>query len=75
MQLFPKDSETILIARTKFAVGTLFQVVSQMDVTPLFNLLHVDPKWLPVWQVASMWLMADGLMSEWARRRRDDEIK
>lgn len=71
---FPKDSETILIARVKFAVGTLFQVLSATDITPLFNLMHVDPKWIPVWQIGAAWLMADGMMSEWARRRRDGDM-
>jgi hypothetical protein len=74
MQLFPKDSETILIARAKFAVGTLFQVMSQMDVTPLLSILHIDPKYLIVWQILSAWLIADGLMCEWARRRRDPDM-
>ena len=70
-----KNSETILIARVKFAVGTLFQVLSQTDATPFFNLLHVDPKWLPVWQLFSAWLMADGIMCEWARRFKSDDMK
>ncbi len=67
-----KHSETIFWARFKFAAGSLLQILCQTDATPIFALLHIDAKWVPVWQIISAWLMADGLLSEWARRRNSD---
>lgn len=70
-----KGSETILIARFKLAVGTFFTVAASMDPTPFLALLNIDTKWAPVWQLFSAWLMADGLMSEWARRRNATDLQ
>lgn len=64
------DSETIWWSRIKTAVGTILLAVlnSGADLS-----VWLSPRWFVVWQIAAAWLMFDGGLSEYARRRRTDD--
>ena len=63
---FFKSSETIFLARTQIAVGTILEVTSSVDPN-LFSEL-IGSKWFPVF------LIGHGVLTEYLRRRRDDDL-
>lgn len=65
-----KHSETIFWARLQVALGTLLQVLTHTDLSPLIK----DPKWLTVWTILSGWLVASGVITELARRRNAKDL-
>ena len=65
------DSETIVWSRAKAFVGTIMLAIvnSGADMS-----VFLSPKWLVVWQIFAAFLVADGAFSEYARRRRADDL-
>lgn len=60
------DSETIFWARVQAALGVIAVIVTYVDPQVLAPV--VPPAWLP-------WLiLANGLFTEYLRRRRDEEM-
>ena len=61
-------SESIAWARVKLFVGTAFTAIQQsgVDLTSFFDSQRVK---IAI-QIAFAWLIVDGTVSEWARRRR-----
>lgn len=53
-----RHSETIMWARIQVAAGIIWTVLSASDLSPLLN-----PKYL------TYWLIVNGVISEWLRRR------
>lgn len=58
-----KDSETIFFARLQVLAGAVWAVLTAADLSPL-----LEPKWLTVWLIAS------GIITELARRRRAGDL-
>ena len=69
---FFHDSETIFIARTKYTVGLAFTAYTQagLDLSPFLT----NAKWIFVSKILAAWLVLDGTVSEWARKRRADDM-
>jgi hypothetical protein len=67
-----KDSETIAIARAKFIIGAVFTAVQQsgVDLTALTD----KPGYKIAIQVFMAYLVVDGTLTEWARRRRAADL-
>lgn len=63
-----KDSETLFIARVKIFVGTVFTAIQQsgVDLTTFVESSKVKV----AIQIFMAWLIVDGTVGEWARRRR-----
>lgn len=61
-------SETILIARVKFLIGSLFTALQQsgVDIASFIE----DHRWQVALRVFMAWLIVDGTLGEWARRRK-----
>lgn len=62
-----KHSETIFIARAQVFLGTLLGVVANAD--PALFSHFVGAKWFP------LFLVGHGMLVEYMRKRRDDEMK
>ena len=65
-----KNSETIFIARVKVFLGVLFTAVQQsgIDVASVVD----NPKLQMAIRVFFAYLIVDGTLTEWARRRNSD---
>ena len=61
-----KDSETILWARFCTFMGTLASILTFVEPALLEPIL--PPKWFPVL------VLANGIATEWLRRRRADDL-
>lgn len=58
------DSEVILWARLQFAVGCVWEVLIQFDLSPIVT----NPKYL------TAWLIFSGIVTEWTRRTRATDL-
>ncbi len=58
------DSEVLVWSRVQFLVGVVWAVLSQTDLSPVIS----DPKYL------TYWLIANGVITEYLRRRRADDF-
>lgn len=65
--------ETIMIARIKLIAGTLFTAVQQSGVD-LAGFVE-NPKAQIAIRVMFAWLIVDGTLTEWARRRGATDIQ
>jgi hypothetical protein len=61
------ESETIFVARAGVLIGTTLEVVSQAQ-PDMFSSL-IGARWFP------MFLIGHGVLVEYVRRRRDDDLK
>jgi len=70
---FFKNSESIFIARMKLLLGGVFTALqtSGVDVS---SLVTESPKWQNAIKVLFAWLIFDGTLTEWARRRNDPNL-
>jgi hypothetical protein len=62
-----KHSETIFLARFQIFVGALLSVI--VTIEPNLFLGMIGSKWFPIF------LIGHGLLVEYARKRRDDDMK
>jgi len=65
------DSETILWARIKVAIGMILMASMSFDMSTIIT----NARWLFVYKVASIFLMADGGFSEVVRRNRATDLE
>lgn len=67
-----KNSETIFIARVKVTLGLAFTAIQQsgVDLTAFTD----KPAYKIAIQVFMAYLIADGTLGEWARRRRATDL-
>lgn len=66
------DSETIFIARLKVFFGTIALAIQFSGVD--FSILTDKPALQIAIRVASAWLIMDGGITEWARRRNATDL-
>ena len=67
-----KNSETIFIARLKLMLGLAFTAFQQsgVDIASVVE----NPKWQIALRVFFAYLIVDGTMTEWARRRNATDL-
>lgn len=72
IKAFFKNSETIFIARLKLAAGLIFTAVQQsgVDIASIVD----NPKAQIALRVLMAWLILDGTLTEWARRRNATDL-
>lgn len=65
-------NETIVWSRLKVAAGLLVFAAIQSGMAP--SVLGLSAHWDAIWQVLSIWIMADGSFSEWVRRHKATDL-
>jgi len=66
IKTFFKHSETLVFARLQVFVGTFLEVLINVDPTLFAGLFG---KWFPIY------LIAQGILTEYLRKRRDEDMK
>lgn len=64
---FFKSSETIFLARSQVFLGTVLELVAQTD--PSLFAGFIGAKWFP------LFLIGHGMLTEYLRKRRDEDLK